>query len=114
MIIVEQINSDLKEDGKLLVLLIEKPSDYKSFAKKWDIDLDVADTFELFLTNKINDYIPKRAYIEGIFSGLERLKIPTDTPLRLTVFKERLSTYFLLQVIPYLVEIDTFEGELPF
>ena len=115
MVIVETINSDLKDDdGLLLELKIEKPSDYKFYAKKWGIDLEVADTYELFLASKINDYIPKRAYIEGLYRGLNDLNIPKNVPLKLSLYKERLSTYFLVQLITQIVEVDTYLGEMPF
>ena len=114
MIIVETINSDLKDDGLLVELKIEKPSDYKSYAKKWGIDLEVADTYELFIASKINDYVPKRAYIEGLHRGLEELSIPTNVPLKLSLYKEYRSTFFLVQLIKQFAEVDTFFGEMPF
>ena len=115
MLIVETINSDLKDDdGLLLELKIEKPSDYKIYAKKWGRDLEGADTYELFLASKINDYAPKRAYIEGLHRGLEELSIPTNVPLKLSLYKEHRSTFFLVQLIKQFAEVDTYFGEMPF
>lgn len=113
MLIVETINSDLKDDGVLLEIKIEKPSDYKSYAKKWGIYLE-ADTYELFLASKINDYVPKRAYVEGLHRGLNDLKIPTNVPLKLSLYKEHRSTFFLVQLITQIAEVDTYFGEMPF
>jgi hypothetical protein len=114
MVIVETINSDLKGNGELLEILIEKPSDYKSFAKKWEIKFEICDTFELFLANKINTYIPKRSYIQDLARGLERLNIPIEVPVKLLVYTDEGSIYLHLDLLNSSVKIDEYRDDMPF
>ena len=83
MIFVKKINSDLKGDGILLELMIQKPSKFL-FDNKWD---GIWDTFESLLASKICDYIPNQSSIDNFSRGLEKLNIPTDLTVKLIVYR---------------------------